>query len=64
MSNTPQPTPRAHRVRPTFAQVFRKNLKRVLEHWTPFTVTLVFFGTFLGSLSLYIYTRAIGRPRP
>ncbi|HGM5579873.1 TPA: hypothetical protein ACKP22_001548 [Pseudomonas putida] len=62
MSNTPQPTPHAHRARPTFAQVFRKNLKRVLEYWTPFTVTLVFFGTFLGSLSLYIYTRAIGRP--
>ncbi|MBH3460361.1 hypothetical protein [Pseudomonas putida] len=62
MSRTSQSaTPRVRRVRPTFAQVFRKNLKRVLTHWTPFTVTLVFLGTFLGSVSLYIYTRAIGR---
>ncbi len=47
---------------PTFDKVFKRNVKRVLIHWTPFTVTLVFLGTFIGSLSLYIYGRAIGRP--
>ncbi|WAC45216.1 hypothetical protein OU997_03205 [Pseudomonas sp. SL4(2022)] len=44
-----------------FPVFFKKNLKRVLEHWTPITVTLSFFGVGVGILSLYVYTRAIGR---
>lgn len=47
---------------PTFDEVFKRNVKRVLTHWTPFTVILVFLGTFIASLSLYTYARAIGRP--
>lgn len=45
----------------TSPAVFRMGFKRLLEHWTPFTVTLVFLGTGFGMLSLYIYTKAIGR---
>lgn len=47
---------------PTFDEVFKRNVKRVLNHWTPFTVVLAFVGTIIGSLSLYAYAKAIGRP--
>lgn len=46
---------------PSFPDFFKKNLKHVLDHWTPITVTLSFLGVGLGILSLYTYTRAIGR---
>lgn len=46
---------------PTFPASFRNFLRRVLEHWTPITVILAFLGTGLSTLSLYTYTRAIGR---
>ncbi|MDO9347004.1 MAG: hypothetical protein Q7T99_26380 [Pseudomonas sp.] len=46
----------------TFQMFFRRGFKRLLEHWTPFTVTVIFLGTGFGMLSLYIYTKAIGRP--
>lgn len=45
----------------TFQVFFRRGFKHLLEHWTPFTVTVIFLGTGFGMLSLYIYTKAIGR---
>lgn len=46
---------------PAFPVVFKRTLKRVLEHWTPITVILALIGTGLSILTLYVYARAIGR---
>ena len=45
----------------TFPEIFKAILRRALAHWTPITVLLAFLCTGLSTLSLYSYTRAIGR---
>ena len=45
----------------TGAEFVRRNIKRLLEHWGAFTVTLSVIGAGIGVLTLYIFTSAIGR---
>jgi len=45
----------------TGADFVRRNIKRLLEHWGPITVTLSLLGAGVGVFTLYIFTRAIGR---
>lgn len=45
----------------TGADFARRNIKRLLEHWGPITVTLSLLGTGIGVLTLYVFTHAIGR---
>lgn len=46
---------------PTFEEVFRKNLKRVLNYWSQIGTVIGLSAAALGLFSLYMYTRAIGR---
>ncbi|WP_139317778.1 hypothetical protein [Pseudomonas sp. PA1(2017)] len=43
------------------ANFARRNIKRLLEYWGPITVTLSLLGTGIGVITLYVFTRAIGR---
>ncbi|MDO7897210.1 hypothetical protein [Pseudomonas citrulli] len=45
----------------TFAEVFKRTVKRILCYWTQITVTLGLLATGLGFITLYLYTRTIGR---
>lgn len=50
-------------VRPdrTFAEVLKHTVRRILSYWTQITVTLGLLATGLGFITLYLYTRTIGR---
>lgn len=45
----------------TFAEVLKRTVKRILSYWTQITVTLGLLATGLGFITLYLYTRTIGR---
>lgn len=45
----------------TFAEVLKHTVKRILSYWTQITVTLGLLATGLGFITLYLYTRTIGR---
>lgn len=45
----------------SFSEVFKKNLRRVLNYWTQISVILGLSATALGFLVLYSYTQAINR---
>lgn len=46
---------------PTFEEVLRKNFKRVLTYWSQIGTVMGLSAVGLGLISLYMYTRAIGR---
>lgn len=46
---------------PTFDVVFKRFVKRVLHYWSPITVMLAFTSTTFSMLTLYVFTKAIGR---
>lgn len=46
---------------PAFEEVFRRNFKRVLTYWGPIGTLIGLGAAGQGLLSLYLYTRAIGR---
>lgn len=43
------------------AEFAKRNIKRLLEHWGPITVTLSILGAGVGLFTLYVFTHAIGR---
>ncbi|WPN62327.1 MULTISPECIES: hypothetical protein [unclassified Pseudomonas] len=45
----------------TFAEVLKRTVKRILSYWTQITVTFGLLATGLGFITLYLYTRTIGR---
>ena len=45
----------------TFAEVLKQTVKRILDYWTQITVTFGLLATGLGFVTLYLYTRTIGR---
>ena len=49
---------------PTFEEVLRKNFKRVLTYWSQIGTVMGLSAVGLGLISLYMYTRAIGRTDP
>ncbi|MCK9798799.1 hypothetical protein M1B34_13970 [Pseudomonas sp. MAFF 302030] len=50
-----------HATGPTFEKVLRKIVKQVLTYWTQIGTLIGLSAAGLGMLSLYMYTRAIGR---